>query len=57
MRLTRQAETIVGGNSVIANASIQEASTIVLIGKGFYVTNLVALDAERMSESEMNASL
>lgn len=46
VRLTRPADTIVVGNSAIADASVQDASTIVLTGKGFGVTNLVVLDAE-----------
>lgn len=46
VRLARPADTIVVGNSAIADASVQDASTIVLTGKGFGVTNLVVLDAE-----------
>jgi Flp pilus assembly secretin CpaC len=46
VRLTRPADTIVVGNSAIADAAIQDASTIVLTGKGLGVTNLVVLDAE-----------
>lgn len=45
VRLTRAADTIVVGNSSIADAAVQDASTIVLTGKGFGVTNLVVLDA------------
>lgn len=44
VRLARPADTIVVGNPAIADASIQDATTIVLTGKGFGVTNLVALD-------------
>ena len=46
VRLARPADTIVIGNPLIADASVQDASTIVLTGKGFGVTNLVVLDAE-----------
>lgn len=46
MKLARPADTIVIGNPLIADASVQDASTIVLTGKGFGVTNLVVLDAE-----------
>ena len=46
VRLARPADTIVVGNSAIADASVQDSSTIVLTGKGFGVTNLVVLDAE-----------
>jgi Flp pilus assembly secretin CpaC len=46
IRLARPADTIVIGNSAIADAAVQDASTIVLTGKGFGVTNLVALDRD-----------
>ncbi|MBZ9678038.1 pilus assembly protein N-terminal domain-containing protein [Mesorhizobium sp. ES1-1] len=44
VKLSRPADTIVVGNPAIADASVQDASTIVLTGKGFGVTNLVILD-------------
>lgn len=46
IKLTRPADTIVVGNPAIADASVQDASTIVLTGKGFGVTNLVVLDQQ-----------
>ncbi|RUX45248.1 hypothetical protein EN742_30820 [Mesorhizobium sp. M4A.F.Ca.ET.020.02.1.1] len=46
VKLSRAADTIVIGNPAIADASVQDASTIVLTGKGFGVTNLVVLDQE-----------
>ncbi len=46
VKLARDADTIVVGNPEIADASVQDASTIVLTGKGFGVTNLVVLDRE-----------
>ncbi len=46
VKLSRAADTIVVGNPAIADASVQDASTIVLTGKGFGVTNLVVLDRE-----------
>lgn len=46
VRLSRAADTVVIGNPAIADASVQDASTIVLTGKGFGVTNLVVLDQE-----------
>lgn len=46
VKLTRAADTVVVGNPAIADASVQDASTIVLTGKGFGVTNLVVLDQE-----------
>jgi Flp pilus assembly secretin CpaC len=44
VKLARPADTIVVGNPLIADASVQDASTIILTGKGFGVTNLVVLD-------------
>ena len=44
VKLSRAADTIVIGNPGIADASVQDASTVVLTGKGFGVTNLVILD-------------
>jgi len=46
IKLTRAADTIVVGNPAIADAAVQDASTIVLTGKGFGVTNLVVLDRD-----------
>jgi Flp pilus assembly secretin CpaC len=46
VKLTRAADTIVIGNPAIADAAVQDATTIVLTGKGFGVTNLVVLDME-----------
>lgn len=46
VKLARPADTIIVGNPNIADASVKDASTLVLTGKGFGVTNLVILDAE-----------
>lgn len=46
VKLSRPADTIVVGNPEIADASVQDATTIVLTGKGFGVTNLVVLDQD-----------
>ncbi len=46
VKLARPADTIVIGNPEIADASVQDAMTIVLTGKGFGVTNLVVLDSD-----------
>lgn len=46
VKLARPADTIIIGNPDIADAAVQNASTIVLTGKGFGVTNLVILDAD-----------
>ena len=44
VKLSRAADTIVVGNPAIADASVQDATTLVLTGRGFGVTNLVVLD-------------
>jgi Flp pilus assembly secretin CpaC len=46
LKLSRPADTIVIGNPAIADASVQDSSTIVLTGKGFGMTNLVILDVD-----------
>lgn len=46
VKLARPADTIVVGNPLIADAAVQDASTIVLTAKGFGVTNLVVLDGD-----------
>lgn len=46
VKLARKADTIIVGNPEIADASVQDASTVILTGKGFGVTNLVILDEE-----------
>ena len=46
VKLARPADTIIVGNPEIADAAVQDASTVVLTGKGFGVTNLVVLDRD-----------
>jgi Flp pilus assembly secretin CpaC len=46
VKLSRAADTVIVGNPEIADAAIQDASTIVLTGKGFGTTNFVVMDAE-----------
>lgn len=46
VKLARPADTIIVGNPNIADASVKDASTLVLTGKGFGVTNLVILDSD-----------
>ncbi|QPC86548.1 hypothetical protein GA830_07225 [Mesorhizobium sp. NBSH29] len=46
VKLGRAADTIIIGNPEIADASVQDANTIVLTGKGFGITNMVALDRD-----------
>jgi Flp pilus assembly secretin CpaC len=46
VKLARAADTIVIGNPAIADASVQDPTTLVLTGRGFGVTNLVVLDSD-----------
>lgn len=46
VKLARPADTVVIGNPEIADAAVQDSTTIVLTGKGFGVTNIVVLDIE-----------
>jgi Flp pilus assembly secretin CpaC len=46
VKLSRAADTVIVGNPEIADAAVQDASTIVLTGKGFGTTNFVVLDAQ-----------
>lgn len=48
LKLSRPADTIIIGNPQIADASVQDSSTIILTGKGFGVTNLVVIDSNGM---------
>jgi Flp pilus assembly secretin CpaC len=43
-RLPESATTIVVGNPLIADVSVQSSGTMVVTGKGYGVTNLIALD-------------
>lgn len=45
LRLPSPASTVVIGNPDVADATIQDAETLVITGKGFGSTNLIALDA------------
>lgn len=44
MRLPQGAATVVIGNPLIADASLQSGGVLVLTGKGYGSTNLIALD-------------
>lgn len=44
VKLPRAADTVIVGNPEIADAAVQDATTLVLTAKGFGVTNLVVLD-------------
>ncbi|HWK15132.1 MAG TPA: pilus assembly protein N-terminal domain-containing protein [Rhizobiaceae bacterium] len=45
VKLERPADTIVVGNPAIADAAVQDSTTLVLTGRGFGVTNLVVMDS------------
>lgn len=44
VKLSRAADTVIVGNPEIADAAIQDASTVILTGKGFGTTNFVVMD-------------
>lgn len=46
VRLAHDADTVIVGNPAIADATVQDARTIVLTGKGFGITNLIILDRQ-----------
>jgi Flp pilus assembly secretin CpaC len=46
MHISRPADTIIIGNPGIADATIQDAQTLIITGKSFGSTNLIVLDAE-----------
>lgn len=45
VRIAKPADTIIVGNPSIMDASIQDASTLILTGRSFGVTNLIVLDS------------
>lgn len=45
MRLPERAQTVIVGNPAIADVAIQRSGVMVVTGKSFGVTNLIALDA------------
>ena len=47
IRLPRNAAEIIIGNPSIADVSLQAANLLVITGKSFGITNIIALDAER----------
>jgi Flp pilus assembly secretin CpaC len=46
LRLDRPVSKVIVGNSKVADATVADATTIVLTGRSFGTTNLVLLDAE-----------
>lgn len=51
-RLPEKASTIVVGNPLIADVSLQPGGLLILTGKGYGITNLVALDRQGSVLSE-----
>jgi Flp pilus assembly secretin CpaC len=47
LRLSRPAAEIIVGNPSIADVTIQTGNILVVTGKSFGITNIIALDAER----------
>jgi Flp pilus assembly secretin CpaC len=47
LRLPRAASEIIIGNPAIADVSVQAGNLLVVTGKTFGITNIIALDAER----------
>ena len=45
VRLDRAADTVIVGNPMIVDATIQDSRTIVLTGRSYGVTNLIVLDS------------
>ncbi len=46
MRINKPAATVIIGNPGIADATVQDAHTLVITGKSFGVTNLIVLDGD-----------
>lgn len=46
MRIAKPAATIIIGNPAIADANVQNESTLIITGKSYGTTNLIILDAE-----------
>lgn len=47
LRLPRPASEIIIGNPAIADISVQSGNLLVITGKSFGITNIIALDADR----------
>lgn len=46
IRLARPAGTVILGNPLIADASVQDTETLVLTGRSFGITNIIVLDGQ-----------
>jgi Flp pilus assembly secretin CpaC len=52
MRVSRPADIVIIGNPAIADATIQDAQTLIITGHSFGTTNLIVLDAQGQSIAE-----
>ena len=57
IRLPDKAQTVIIGNSAVADVSVQKSGVVVLTGKSFGVTNFIALDASGNMLAEANVSV
>lgn len=49
MRISRPADIVIIGNPAIADATIQDAQTLIITGRSFGSTNLIVLDADGLA--------
>jgi Flp pilus assembly secretin CpaC len=49
MRISRAADIVIIGNPAIADATIQDAQTLIITGRSFGSTNLIVLDADGLA--------
>jgi Flp pilus assembly secretin CpaC len=57
IRLPERAQTVIVGNPLIADVSVQRNGVLVITGKSFGVTNLIALDASGAMLAESRVSV
>jgi hypothetical protein len=57
IRLPERAQTVIVGNPLIADVSVQRNGVLVITGKSFGVTNLIALDAAGAMLAESRVSV
>jgi Flp pilus assembly secretin CpaC len=49
MRISRPADVVIIGNPAIADATIQDSTTLIITGHSFGMTNMIVLDAQGQS--------
>lgn len=57
IRLPERTQTVIVGNPAIADVSVQKSGILVVTGKSFGVTNLIALDAQGGMLAESRVSV